>query len=553
MTLRQFLVHVVLVLLSGTVPIPASGGAVYYYDFIVKESNFTRLCETKPIMTVNESFPGPVIRARRGDKVFVNVHNQGDYGLTLHWHGVRQPRNPWSDGPDHITQCKIMPSTNFTYEVDFTVEEGTVWWHAHSDWTRATVHGAIVLLPAEGTTYPFPDPDGEEVIVLASWYEGNLNQIVNEGLITGADLPHSISYVINGYPGDLAAKCPTRETYSWAVEYGKTYLIRLVNAVIKSELFFAIAGHNLTVVAMDGAYIKPIVTPYIVSSPGRTMDILLTANQTPGLYYLASRQFQTEDISVTEFDHSNATAILQYNGISNSSLPPKFPDDLPAYRDYKASEIFMSQIRGLETKEHPIDVPIDITTRMFVVVSMNIVYCLNTCSSDYKIATSLNNISWLDPNVDILTAYYRNISGIYEEFPDDPPMWYNFTGDYPAQDMKVTIKGTKVKILNFNETVELIFQDPQNFNLVDPPKLNTYPVPRKGWAAVRFRADNPGVWFWHCHLDNHLSWGMDGVFIVLNGDTEETSMRPPPQGMPSCPSWTVPFEFINPHENNDPM
>jgi laccase len=81
-------------------------------------------------------------------------------------HGVKQPRNPWSDGPEYITQCPIQPGSNFTYEVIFSDEEGTTWWHAHSDWTRATVHGAIVILPSVGSTYPFPKPDEEEVVVL---------------------------------------------------------------------------------------------------------------------------------------------------------------------------------------------------------------------------------------------------------------------------------------------------------------------------------------------------------------------------------------------------
>jgi laccase len=81
-------------------------------------------------------------------------------------HGVKQPRNPWSDGPEYITQCPIQPGSNFTYEVIFSDEEGTLWWHAHSDWTRATVHGAIVILPSVGSTYPFPKPDEEEVVVL---------------------------------------------------------------------------------------------------------------------------------------------------------------------------------------------------------------------------------------------------------------------------------------------------------------------------------------------------------------------------------------------------
>jgi hypothetical protein len=81
-------------------------------------------------------------------------------------HGVKQPRNPWLDGPEYVTQCPIEPGSNFTYEVIFSNEEGTLWWHAHSDWTQASVHGAIVILPVIGTTYPFPKPDEEEIIVL---------------------------------------------------------------------------------------------------------------------------------------------------------------------------------------------------------------------------------------------------------------------------------------------------------------------------------------------------------------------------------------------------
>lgn len=89
-------------------------------------------------------------------------------------HGVKQPRNPWSDGPEYITQCSIPPGSSFTYEVNFTTEEGTLLWHAHSGWTRATVHGAIVILPEEGTTYPFPKPDGEEIIVLGRCFNNML-------------------------------------------------------------------------------------------------------------------------------------------------------------------------------------------------------------------------------------------------------------------------------------------------------------------------------------------------------------------------------------------
>jgi laccase len=51
----------------------------------VKETSYSRLCKNKTLLTVNGQFPGPTITARRGEWVFVNVHNQGDKNITIHW------------------------------------------------------------------------------------------------------------------------------------------------------------------------------------------------------------------------------------------------------------------------------------------------------------------------------------------------------------------------------------------------------------------------------------------------------------------------------------
>ncbi|KAK4761037.1 hypothetical protein SAY87_005930 [Trapa incisa] len=559
--------------------------SVHYYDFVLKEINVTKLCANQTILTVNGLFPGPVIRVHKGDTVFVNVTNQGNYGVTIHWHGVKQPRNPWSDGPVFITQCPIQPGSNFTYQVIFSEEEGTLWWHAHSDWTRSTVHGAIVILPKEGTSFPFPEPDGEEVIVLGSWYTGDLNEEVNEDLEEGVDIPHSSGFLINGELGDFA-NCSSETTYRWSVDYGKTYLLRIVNAVSDDEIFFAIAEHNLTVVGLDAAYVKPFVTSYIMISPGQTMDVLLTADRPLGHYYMASREFLTENATQ---DHNNGSAIIEYTGDYNFSSFPIFPHQLPQVLDMKAAMRFTGFIRSLANEDYPVDVPKNITTRMFITVSMgelceNRTNCNITAGSDNILGSTLNNISWLNPTVDVLQAYYRNISGYYTtDFPDRPSVMYNFTEDSDDPDLVMTAQGTRVKVLNYNESVEIVFQgtglldgagvhpmhmhgysfyvigmgqgnfdnetDPLTFNLVDPPKANTFIVPKYGWLAIRFVANNPGVWFWHCHFDRHLSWGMDTVFIVKNGDTEETSMLPPPSNMPICTGY--PEIFLTGGKNDD--
>jgi len=56
----------------------------------VKSSSFTRLCSTKNILTVNGEFPGPTLKAHRGDTLIVKVYNQANYNITIHWYVAYQ-------------------------------------------------------------------------------------------------------------------------------------------------------------------------------------------------------------------------------------------------------------------------------------------------------------------------------------------------------------------------------------------------------------------------------------------------------------------------------
>ncbi|PKI73464.1 hypothetical protein CRG98_006045 [Punica granatum] len=380
--------------------------AVHYYDFVLKKSNFTRLCNTKSMLTVNDSFPGPVIRVQKGDVAYVNVHNQGKYGVTIHWHGVKQPRNPWYDGPENITQCPIPAGTNFTQEIIFSDEEGTLWWHAHSEWSRATVHGAIIISPTDGTTYPFAKPDAEEVIVLGSWYTGDVKAIIDATLATGASPNLSDAYTINGQPGDLY-NCSKDSTYHLLVEHGKTYLLRIISAVMNEEMFFGIAKHNITVVGMDGAYLEPINVQYIMITPGQTMDVLLTANQSPSYYYMVGSPYAD---TIAPFDKTVTTAIVRYHGNYGPPPSPASPS-LPASNDTPAAENFMRRLKSLVSKDYPINVPKNVTTSLYITASVNLIDCHGKCAGPMgmRLSASMNNISFQKPTVDILEAYYQYV------------------------------------------------------------------------------------------------------------------------------------------------
>ncbi|XP_078179370.1 putative laccase-9 [Carex rostrata] len=547
---------------------------IHHHTFIIQETPCTRLCSTKNILTVNGQYPGPTIYARKGDTVIVKVINQGNKNITIHWHGVDQPQNPWSDGPEYITQCPIKPGANFTQRIQFTEEEGTLWWHAHSDFDRATVHGAMVIHPMKGSTFPFPKPDKEVTLILGEWWNADVNEVLQKALATGGDVDPSDANTINGQPGDFLP-CSHNDTFKVEVKQGNTYLLRVINAALSNEYFFAIANHKLTVVGTDGSYTKPYATDYIMITPGQTMDLLLKADQlkdssSPSRYYIATRPYNGN--TAVRFDQTVATAILEYKTNENTFATVPLLASLPEINDTNAATAFTDGIRSLASWDHPVDVPKTIDEHMYISIAVNVVPCSgnSNCTGPLgdKLAASLNNASFQNPPIDVLDAYYYSIPDVYTpDFPNKPPVFFNFTGDTIPQELYLTQKSTKVKVLEYNTTVEIVFQgtnilggenhpmhlhghsfyvvgkgfgifdkekDPLSYNLVDPPYENTIGVPKNGWAAIRFRAANPGVWFMHCHFERHTVWGMDMVFITKNGNSTNAKMLPRPHDMPRC-------------------
>ncbi|KAK2980521.1 hypothetical protein RJ640_022523 [Escallonia rubra] len=316
---------------------------------MVKEASYTRLCKTKKILTVNGKFPGPTLYAYKGDTIIVNVRNKANQNITIHWHGVKLPRYPWSDGPEYVTQCPIQPGHTFRQKVIFSSEEGTLWWHAHSDWSRATVHGAVVVYPKIGTGYPFPKPDAEVLIILGEWWKKDVDEVLQLMLATGGDPNVSDdAFTINGQPGDFYPCSGPERTFKLNVDHGKTYLFRMVNADMNEIMFYKIAKHKLTVVGADASYTKPLKSKYVVLSPGQTLDCLLHANRRPGRYYMAARAYSS-GIGVL-FDNTITTAILQYNLNYDPSSSPIRPS-LPYYNDTSSAFRFLGQLKSLNSDD----------------------------------------------------------------------------------------------------------------------------------------------------------------------------------------------------------
>ncbi|KAG4196276.1 hypothetical protein ERO13_A06G160500v2 [Gossypium hirsutum] len=276
----------------------------------IQATKVKRLCKTHNTITVNGMFPGPTLEIKNGDTLEVQVVNKGRYNVTIHWHGVRQMRTGWADGPEFVTQCPIRPGGSYTYRFTVQGQEGTLWWHAHSSWLRATVYGALIIRPREGKSYPFPKPKRETPIILGEWWDANPIDVVREATRTGAAPNVSDAYTINAQPGDLY-KCSSKETTVVPIDSGETNLLRVINAALNQPLFFKVANHKLTVVGADASYTKPFTTSVLMLGPGQTTNVLIRGDQPPSRYYMAARAYQSAQNA--PFDNTTTTAILEYN------------------------------------------------------------------------------------------------------------------------------------------------------------------------------------------------------------------------------------------------
>lgn len=305
------------------------------------------------------------------------------------------------------------------------------------------------------------------------------------------------------------------------MESGKKYLLRIINAALNEELFFKIAGHQLTVVEVDASYTKPFKTDTIFIGPGQTTNVILTADQAIGKYLIATSPFMD---TIVATDNQLSAGSVRYKGtppypsISLTSIPPK--------NGTSVTTTFQNSLKSLNSKEYPANVPLTVDHSLLLAVGVGVNPC-STCVNGTRVVADINNITFVMPTTALLQAHYFNISGVFtEDFPANPPTPYNYTGTPPAN--MQTVNGTKVYKLAYNSTVQVVIQgtsiiapeshpmhlhgfnffavgkgmgnydpvnDPKTFNLVDPVERNTYSVPTAGWTAIRFRADNPGTHF----------------------------------------------------------
>jgi iron transport multicopper oxidase len=95
----------------------------------------------------------------------------------------------------------------------------------------------------------------------------------------------------------------------------------------------------------------------------------------------------------------------------------------------------------------------------------------------------------------------------------------------------------------YGDYPEPVPYDPHNHTAFPqyPIRRDVVVLPPQGSVVLRFVADNPGVWFFHCHIDWHLSQGLGSLFIEAPLQMQE-KLTLPQDHIDACKAAGVAYE-----------
>ncbi|KAJ7155816.1 laccase [Mycena filopes] len=488
-------------------------------------------------------FPGILITAQKGDVLHLNVTNNlvnpnMRRSTSIHWHGILQSRTATEDGPSFVNQCPIAPQKFYQYNFPLLDQTGTFWFHSHlSTQYIDGERGTLVIYDPDDPQKSMWDVDDESTIItLADWYHTPAEALMRQFKLDGKE-PVPDSGLINGvgrYVGGPAVP--------WAVINvirGKRYRFRVIDIAGYAAFTFSIDGHNFDVIETDGIATEPLTVSSFLIHAAQRYSVVLRADAPVGNYWI--RAPMTAKGSSSTLDKNNVKAILRYLG-----APVADPTT------QSSASVVVARKNGADDKTTTTSKTATTTTTAAPTTTTSNSgsgggsggggggggnqpgplqeYLLKTLINpgapsgdapadhiiDLQFGTAgsgtwqINNIVYTPPSLPTLLNMING--GFYDA---------NYTTAehtfilQPDEVVELRIHGSANGITHpfhlHGHAFDVVKSASGPVNYKNPPRRDVIGV-SDGGVIIRFRADNPGPWFLHCHIDWHLEAGLAVVF-----------------------------------------
>ncbi|GME93752.1 unnamed protein product [Ambrosiozyma monospora] len=363
------------------------------------------------------------------------------------------------------------------------------------------MRGSLIIDDPDG--YPY-DYDEDVTLTISEWYHELVapltKSFMNRYNPTGAEpIPQNLLWndTMNG---------------TWAVEPGKTYLLRIINIGGFVSQYLWMEDHEFEVVAVDGIYVEKNITEYLYITVAQRYDVLVHTKNDTSTNYAFMQAFDLDMLDTQPKDLVvNATSYIVYD--ESADMPGEYVLGDVDYLD----DFYL--------------VPLDVEERLPQpdhVITIDVV--MDNLGNGVNYAF-FNNITWTHPKVPALATLFSS-------------------GDY-ADNVTIYGSNTHSYILEKDEIVEIVLNNNDTgkhpfhlhghaFQVIErggdyldsaepvpyptngtegfvepkyPARRDTLYVRPQSYFRIRFKANNPGIWFFHCHLEWHLVQGLAMVLI----------------------------------------
>ncbi|KAJ7054380.1 Fet3 protein [Mycena amicta] len=468
--------------------------------------------QPRRVIGVNGTWPPPPIDMSANDTLLLHATNSLDTVSSLHHHGMFFNSSSWNDGAVGVTECGIPPAGGASYSIDVPTsgQWGSYWVHAHASGQYVDgLRAPFVIHPTkEAHVY-----DDEFTVILGDWYHDDhatlIKQFVNIANPGGAEpVPDAglIYFAKEGsYLGPKTGTTPEsgtavgfNENATLPFEPGKTYRLRIVNTSAFAMFFFWIDGHDMRVIEVDGTDIEEFPIDLVTVTVAQRYSVLVTARNDTNANWAVHANMDTDMFDkVPDALNPNSTAsitysetasltdlgtIAEYSDVDDISMVPVVAIPAPAAAD---------QTIELEVSFDTMD---DGTNHaMFNLVTYNspltpAILSALTLGDNATVASAYGPQSFVLNHFDVVDIIVKN----------------GDAGKHPFH-----IHGHKYQIVA--RSSDYTSDDPSVVtmaNQTNPLRRDTIQIESGGSATLRFVADNPGVWFFHCHIEWHLEVGL---------------------------------------------
>jgi FtsP/CotA-like multicopper oxidase with cupredoxin domain len=393
----------------------------------------------------------------------VDLENKLTVPTAIHWHGLHPPNN--QDGVPGVTQPVIRPDSSSSYDFPL-IPSGTHWMHSHQGLQEAYLLAAPLIVhdPEDQSV------DEQQIVVMFSDFSFTKpKEILAQLRAGGGKKPMTMAAMKSGaaapdandvnYDAYLANDRTLADPEVVRVEKPGQVRLRIINGSSGTNFFVYLGALNGELIATDGMPIAPIRGNRFPVAIAQRIDIRVKLPAGGGAFpILALRELSTEQTGV----------ILATPGATITRLPVKASSSNGLLNLDQEKTLVAAQ----PLKPRAVDRS----------------YTLRLGGNMMKYDWMINGVIFdvANPQSEKAGVLVKRGERVELTFVNDTPM------SHPMH-----LHGHAFQVTNINgQAINGAVRD----TILIPGGRNS--------VTVVFEANNPGLWYLHCHILWHLAAGM---------------------------------------------